>query len=145
MKTRPARRGPPKLSRASAAVFSALVRKTKYADPALAENWPAIAGAAIAARCRPGRVTGGRAGRTLEVFVPSGAAAAELQMRADDLLARVNRYLGPGAVARIAIRQVASAKQKPPAQGETSSDLGRALASFRAAVSNRDDEPGGAS
>lgn len=145
-RTRPARLAPPKLGRAGAQVFAGLVRKTKFADPALAENWPTIAGPEIAALCRPGRITGAGAGRTLEVIAPSGAAAAQMQMLADDLKMRVNRYLGPNAVARLAIRQRAGTphRERPAASGtqpeaEDASPLGRALSSFRAAVKRRND------
>ena len=57
-------------------------------------------------------------------------------MRLDDLLARVNRYLGPGAVSRISIIQRAARAPDKPADDDPS-PLGRALASFRAAVEKR--------
>lgn len=137
LRTKPARRAPPRIARASAEVFAALTRKTKYAEPSLAENWPSIAGAEIAALCRPGRITGGRTARTLEVRAPSSAAATTLAMRLDDLQTRVNRFLGPGAIARITIQQ--SATQSPVTQpaDDDPSPLGQALASFRAAVSSK--------
>ncbi|MBL4619059.1 MAG: DUF721 domain-containing protein, partial [Marinicaulis sp.] len=99
-------------------VFSALARKTKYADPMLAENWPTIAGAKIGALCRPGRILGTKGkspgyGRSLEVYPPSGAAAAELQMHLDDLIVRVNRFLGPGAISRITLIQAAGSGVLP--------------------------------
>jgi len=137
--TRPVIRAAPKAARAGAAVFAALARKTKYAEPSLAENWPSIAGAEIAALCRPGRITGARTGRTLEVRAPSGAAAAALTMRLDDLQTRVNRFLGPGAIARISILQTAGAPAPAASSGDEASPLGQALASFRAAVSRKND------
>lgn len=142
-RTKSARRAPPKIARAGASVFAKLVRKTKYAEPSLAENWPSIAGAEIAELCRPGRITGPRTGRTLEVSAPSGAAATALAMRLDDLLARVNRYLGPNAISRISIIQRATRAPEKPAGSQSADDdpspLGRALASFRAAVEKRKD------
>ena len=147
IRTRPARRAAPKLSRAGAAVFSALAGKTRFADPQLAAHWPSIAGAEIASLCRPGRIVGARAGRTLEIVVQSGAAAAEAQMRADNIIARVNGYLGPNSVTRIAVRQIAGAHSAPApltqprgAQEEDGSPLGQALSSFRAAVKRRNGE-----
>ncbi len=136
--TRPVRAAPPKAARAAAEVFSRLARTTRFADPGLAENWPSIAGGEIAALARPGRLLGDRTGRTLELVVRDGAAAAEMQMRADDLIRAVNRYLGPGVVARIALRQ----KAGPPTRRETAapadnSPLSAALSSFRAAVQAR--------
>ncbi len=134
-RTKPARRGPPKIARASASIFATLAKKTKFVDPALADHWPTIAGAEIASLCRPGRITGMRAARTLEVVTPSGAAAAQLQMLADELKSRVNRYLGPNAIAKIAIRQA----NRGPAETEIadSAPLAQALASFRNAVNRR--------
>jgi len=149
LKTRPVRRAAPNIGRATAAVFSALAQKTKYADPALADNWPDIAGPDIAALCRPGRLTGRPPGRTLEVHAPSGAAAAQLQMQTDAIKARINRYLGPGAVARITIVQSAQSQPAPAAgaakslkgnEGPDNTPLGAALSSFRAAINRRNGE-----
>jgi hypothetical protein len=142
--TRPVRRAAPKIGRASASVFSRLLKKTSYAEPGLCDHWPDIAGPDIAALCRPGRLTGRGPGRTLEIHAPSGAAAAQLQMQTEALLARVNRYLGPGAVARIAIvqsagaalRQTEQSQPAPPLSGDDTS-LGTALSSFRAAISRK--------
>lgn len=141
-KTRAARRAAPSAARAGANVFAELARKTKYVDPNLADHWPTIAGKEIATIARPGRLTGHAAGgKTLEVYVRSGAAASQMQMASDELLARANRYFGPGTVARIAIRQ-----RTAPARGDQSergspgdSALGSALSSFRAAVKRRND------
>lgn len=144
--TRPARRAAPPIARASAAVFASLAKKTKFVEPALAENWPALAGEKLAGLCRPGRLTGRAPGKTLELRVPSGAAAAAVQMEADGLIARLNAYLGPGAVGRVAIVQSGPAGRpktgvKPAADGPDDSPpdspLGAALASFRAAVRQR--------
>ena len=145
-KTRPARRAAPSIARASAKVFSTLAQQTKYADPALADNWPDIAGPDIARLCRPGKLTGRGPGRTLEVRVPSGAAAAQIQMMTDPLLTRLNAYLGPGGVARITITQ-ASRAHEPANPGANESDsnpddaekspLGAALSSFRQAINRR--------
>ena len=78
------------------------------------------------------------------MIAPSGAAAAQMQMLADDLKMRVNRYLGPNAVARLAIRQRAGAPARSrapagpaPLEAEDASPLGRALSSFRSAVKRR--------
>lgn len=135
---------PPSIARATAAIFRNLAKRTKYVDPALAERWPQIAGEKLDGLCRPGRLTG-RAGkqgggRTLELYVPNGAAAAVVDMERDGLLSRLNAYLGPGAVTRISVIQTGRAasasstgSEAPPADGE----LGSALASFRAAVRSR--------
>jgi len=141
-RSKPVRRAPPRAARAGAAVFAGLVRKTKFAEPSLAENWPSIAGAEIAALCRPGRITGRGAGRTLELRAPSGAAATALAMHLDDLQTRVNRFLGTGTIARISILQTPGIAKTQPKSGDDASPLGQALASFRAAVSQKN-EPSG--
>lgn len=146
--TKPARSAPPPLARVSAAVFAMLARKTKFMDPSLAESWPQLAGDRLAGLCRPGRITGSRnGGKTLELHVASGAAAAEVQMEADGLMKRVNAYLGPGAIARIAVLQSGgraggraprpATHQSPDAAPPDDSGLGSALASFRAAIRRR--------
>lgn len=148
--TRPARRAAPPIARAGAAVFAGLAKKTKFVEPALAENWPALAGEKLAGLCRPGRLTGRAPGKTLELRVPSGAAAAAVQMEADGLIARLNAYLGPGAVGRLAIVQSGPAGKplrvggqsvaEAPEDGPPDSPLGAALASFKAAVRRRNGE-----
>lgn len=68
-------------------------------------------------------------------------------MRADELLVKINRYLGPNAVTRITILQRNSGVEKPqnrppktaPA-ADTASPLGKALSSFRTAVARRNNE-----
>lgn len=125
-------------------MFSRLAKSTHYADPGLTENWPSIAGAEIAALGRPGKLHGNGPGRTLEVIVRDGGAAAEMQMRADELIVAVNRFLGPDAVNRIAVRQRPGAKyagtkgeenRGEPAKPASDGPLGAALSSFRAAIS----------
>lgn len=129
------------MARASAGVFAALARKTRFVDPALAEKWPILAGDEIAALSRPGRIVGQGKGRTLEVHVHDGAAAAEVQMFSDELIKRLNSYLGPGAIARLSVRQSGGRPGPKPAPSGASPDddspLGAALASFRAAVKRR--------
>lgn len=139
IKSKPARPSPPPIARAGAEIVAALAKKTKYVDPALAEHWPTIAGVQIAALCRPGRLLGHGKGRTLEAYAPSAAAAVQLEMLANALLERVNRYLGPGAVTKINIRQGGpfQAHDHGPGGGDP---LDRALSSFRAAVNRRTQE-----
>jgi len=139
-KTRPARKAPPTAGRAGASVFTDLAKKTRFMDPSIAENWTAIAGERLAALARPGRLTGrpSGGGRTLELIVENGAAAAEIQMLTGGLIARLNSFLGPNAVARITVSQgAARPKPSPAPAGEEESPLGSALASFRAAVNRR--------
>ncbi|MFZ5616058.1 MAG: DciA family protein [Pseudomonadota bacterium] len=114
--TRAARSAAPALSRFSAQVLADLARKTRFVDPDLAANWPVLAGPEIARLCRPGRLTGGREGRTLEVVVPHGAAAASVEFASETLRRRLNDYFGPNAIARIAVIQ-GPAPPKAPGGG----------------------------
>ncbi len=113
-------------------------------DPALAERWPALAGEKVAALCRPGRMTGRAPGKTLELYVANGAAAAAVQMEIDGLIARLNAYLGPGALSRVTVIQTGRDPAPAPRQAalpsaEPETPFGAALASFRAAISRRKD------
>lgn len=147
-RTRPRRAAAPKLSRFSAEVLAGLAKKTRYVDPALAEQWPKLAGETLAGLSRPGKLIGHGRGRTLEIHVPNGAAAAAAQMEIDGLLTRLGGHFGPGVVSRIAVLQsggdVACAPArvvKTPGAGPDRADdgpLGAALASFRSAVRRRD-------
>ena len=78
-----------------------------FAEGAIFRQWRDIVGADLAADCLPDKLafTGGqRSDGTLHILAASGAAL-ELQHRTDQIVARVNAYLGYGAVARVRIRQ----------------------------------------
>ncbi|MEZ5893059.1 MAG: DciA family protein [Parvularculaceae bacterium] len=135
-RTKPPRSAAPPVSRAASGVFAELARQTKFIDPALAEQWPSLAGERAAALCRPGKITGRPPGRTLEVHAASSAAAAEIALLADGLIARLNGYFGPGFITRLSVRQSAP----PPAPAGAGDGLGAALSSFRAAVRRRTPE-----
>lgn len=107
--TRPARASAPGFARFSSELLEALARKTRYVDPDLVGRWTELAGPELSRLCRPGRLTGGREGRTLEVVVPHGAAAASVEFAAETLKRRLNGYFGPNAIARIAVIQAAPA------------------------------------
>ena len=131
--TRPARPAPPGVGRAAARVFSDLARATRYVDPALADNWPTLVGRELADLCMPGRLSGGRLARTLEIWCSSGAAAARIQFEAETIRRKLNEFMGPGAVGRILVRQRASAAKADP-----DDRLGAALGRFRSSVSDED-------
>lgn len=105
----PATRGPrpaaPPLARAAAALVADLARKTRYVDPDLAARWTEFAGPEISRLCRPGRLSGGTHGRTLNVIVPHGAAAASVEFAAETLRRRLNGFFGPNAIDRIVVVQ----------------------------------------
>lgn len=130
IRTRPARRAAPPVGRYTAAIFADLAEKTRFADPQLAARWGAIVGPEIAALCRPGRLTGAGAGRTLELVVRDGAAAARVEFEAEAIRRRLNDALGPGMIGRLSVRQKAGAAPSDPR-------LAAALSRFRAGVKKK--------
>lgn len=138
IQTRPARKAAPALARYSKDVFIGLAQRTRFVDPMLARAWAEIAGPELAALCRPGRMSGGARGRTLEIVVPNGAAAARVELEACDLCEKLNAFMGPGVVARISIRQAGGKKTADsPRRGESDGGLDSALGRFRALLSAR--------
>lgn len=121
--TRAARPPAPPVSRFSTGVVEGLARKTRFVDPDLVARWTALAGPELSRLCRPGRLTGGREGRTLEVIVPHGAAAASVEFASETLKRRLNDYFGPGAIARIAV--VRGPGPKPDGQSGPGGGLSR--------------------
>ncbi len=103
--TRGQRPSAPALGRFSTGVLEGLAQKTRFVDPELIARWTALAGPELSKICRPGRLTGSREGRTLEVIVPHGAAAASVEFAAETLKRRLNDYFGPNAVLRILVIQ----------------------------------------
>lgn len=87
-------------------------RRRSPATAGLAEAWPRIAGLDLAAASAPQRCTGG----TLSVAC-TGPAAMELQHRAEQLIERANRILGPGTVQRLRIVQKPVETGMPPMAG----------------------------
>lgn len=73
---------------------------------ALQARWREIVGEQIARRTEPVKLVKGRngAGAALEIRV-AGPSAALIQHQAPDILARVNLFLGSGAVERLRIVQ----------------------------------------
>lgn len=108
--TRAARAPAPGLGRFTGEVIEGLARQTRFVDPELIARWPVLAGPELSKLCRPGRLTGGREGRTLEVVVPHGAAAASVEFASETLKRRLNDYFGPNAIVRIAVVQGAAPK-----------------------------------
>jgi hypothetical protein len=132
VETRVARRAPPPVRRFTSEVFAGLARQTRFTDPTLVAQWSNLVGPSIAALCRPGTLSGGRFGRTLELVAPDGAAAARVAFEAEAIRRKVNEVLGPGVVSRIAVRQ--AGRIEPDAR------LSSALARFRQSVGR---SPGG--
>lgn len=105
----PQSRGPraaaPPLARFASTLIADLARQTRFVDPEIAARWTELAGPELSKLCRPGRLTGGPAGRTLEVIVPHGAAAAAVEFAAETLKRRLNSYFGPNAIERVTVLQ----------------------------------------
>jgi len=139
IKTRPPIPAAPTVGRFSANVFAGLAKSTKYVDPKLATNWAKIIGEESADLCRPGRLTGGRTGRTLEIFARNATAAAKIHFEAEAIRRKVNDFLGPDAVGRLTIIHKEEPNRSTPAE-DTATPLGSALSRFRASVSAKADK-----
>jgi hypothetical protein len=105
VKTRPARRGPPKLAKSLGPHLARLAKASGAMDPRLAEEWAGIVGPELAPHCRPSRIIDRGRSQALEVAVRSGAAAMRLEYQQDALLARIRQKLGLPRLSRIVIRQ----------------------------------------
>ena len=105
-RSRPGPRPPPTAARALAKTIKALDARFGQGTAGLQARWTEIVGAAIARRTEPARLSAPRAGAgaNLEIRV-EGPSAAIVQHQAPDILARVNLFLGAGAVARLRIVQ----------------------------------------
>ncbi len=98
-------------------VLRSVGAKRGFAELRLVTEWEAVAGARLAALCRPVKVSyrgGAGLGATLVLAAP-GARAPEVEMLAPALIERVNAFYGYRAVARIRIDQsAAAAKEAAP-------------------------------
>jgi hypothetical protein len=92
------------LPKAAGAAFD----KRGFAGAQVIARWPAIVGEELAALAVPLEVKfprGRNAQATLVLQVASGAAATVLQLKAPQVIARVNGFLGQAAVVRIQAQQ----------------------------------------
>lgn len=109
--TRPARPAPPPVGRFASSLVADLARRTRFVDPVVVERWSEIAGPELSRLARPGRLTGGVGGRTLELVVADGAAAARVEFEREALIGRLARYFGEGSISRIAV--IVAGRQRP--------------------------------
>lgn len=95
-----------------------------FASADIIAAWPEIAGARLAAACRPVRIEWGRRGLrdrderpqpAVLVVRVEGAFALELQHVAPLLIERVNAYYGWRCVGRLVLRQGPVRRAEPPA------------------------------
>ncbi len=105
-RTRPPGRPPATAGGALNKTIKALDARFGQGASALQARWTEIVGGAMARRTEPTKLTQPRAGggASLELRV-EGASATIVQHQAPDILARVNLFLGAGAVARLRIVQ----------------------------------------
>ena len=105
-RTRPQRRPPPPAGRALNRYVKTLDGKFGQGAGALSARWREIVGPEIARRTEPVKLVKGRSGgpSSLEIRV-AGPAAAIIQHQAHEVLARVNVFLGEGAVQKLRIVQ----------------------------------------
>lgn len=105
-RTRPMPRPAPSAGRALAPLIKELDQKFGRGASALEPRWREIVGDRLAQVTRPQKLTKGRAGSggTLELRV-AGPAALLVQHQSADILARVNLFLGAGAVDKLRIAQ----------------------------------------
>jgi hypothetical protein len=105
-RTRPVPRPPPAAGRAIAPAIKALDARFGQGADGLKARWREIVGEALARRTEPVKLVKprGGGGASLEIRV-EGPAAALIQHQAQDILARVNLFLGEGAAAKLRIIQ----------------------------------------
>ncbi len=105
-RTRPAPRPAPKAGRALQGLIKDLDQKFGRGAGALEPRWREIVGDRLARVTRPQKLTRGRdgAGGTLELRV-AGPAALLVQHQSEDILQRVNLFLGAGSVDKLRIAQ----------------------------------------
>jgi hypothetical protein len=105
-RTRPAPRPAPKAGRALQGLIKELDGKFGRGAGALEARWREIVGDRLARVTRPQKLSKGRggAGGVLELRV-AGPAALLVQHQSEDILQRVNLFLGAGAVDKLRIAQ----------------------------------------
>lgn len=118
-RSRPMPRPAPRAGRALQGLIKELDAKFGRGAGALEPRWREIVGDRLARVTRPQKLTKGRggAGGVLELRV-AGAAALLVQHQSEDILQRVNLFLGAGSVDRLRIAQgpikpLADAPKKP--------------------------------
>ena len=114
-RTRPAPRPAPPAARSLVPFIKELDERFGRGASALEPRWREIVGDRLARVTRPQKLTKGRngAGGVLELRV-AGPAALLVQHQSADILARVNLFLGAGAVEKL---RIAQGPVKPPAEG----------------------------
>jgi hypothetical protein len=105
-RSRPVGRPPPAAGRSLAPLIRSLDQKFGQGADGLKARWTEIVGEALSRRTEPSKLVKPRTGgpASLEVRV-EGPSAALVQHQAQDIMARVNLFLGAGAVGKLRIVQ----------------------------------------
>ncbi|WP_292073054.1 DUF721 domain-containing protein [Brevundimonas sp. UBA7534] len=121
-RTRPAPRPAPRAGKALTPLIKKLDAQFGRGAGALEPRWREIVGDRLARVTRPQKLTKGRGGQpgVLELRV-AGAAALLVQHQSEEILARVNLFLGDGAVGKLRIAQGPVKPLAEPAQRPKSS------------------------
>ena len=116
-RTRPAPRPAPRAGKALTPLIKKLDAQFGRGAGALEPRWREIVGDRLARVTRPQKLTKGRGGQpgVLELRV-AGAAALLVQHQSEEILARVNLFLGDGAVGKLRIAQGPVKPLAQPAQ-----------------------------
>ena len=116
-RTRPAPRPAPRAGRALQGLIKELDARFGRGASALEPRWTEIVGERLARVTRPQKLNKGRGGSggTLELRV-AGPAALLVQHQSEEILSRVNLFLGQGAVGKLRIAQGPIKPLAEPAQ-----------------------------
>ena len=127
-RSRPVPRPPPPAGRSLAPLIRKLDQKFGQGSDGLKARWTEIVGEALSRRTEPSKLVKPRAGgpATLEVRV-EGPSAALIQHQAQDIMVRVNLFLGAGSVGKLRIVQ-------GPLQGHAGREAPNASAQRRRAA-----------
>ncbi|MGE3474479.1 MAG: DUF721 domain-containing protein [Rhodospirillaceae bacterium] len=142
---------PPRIARGFINIASLSARAAKpalgkrgFAAAEILTHWPTIVGPELAAFACPIEIKfprGKNAGAVLHLRIANGAAATLLHLKTPTILARVNGFMGYGAVAALQVAQGPLPKRRPEPPAvvprETPTTLDDALAKLRAAVELR--------
>lgn len=137
-------KGPITLANLAARAARPALGKRGFAAAEILTHWESVVGPELAAFACPLEIKfprGKNLGATLHLRIASGAAATLLHMKTPTILARVNRFLGYGAVTAVQVAQGPLPRRRiapaPVAIEEAPASLGDALEKLRAAVEQR--------
>lgn len=120
--TSPRYGGPVRLDRLARDCLGKVVTRQGFGSAEILTAWADIVGPEVAARSRPERIRWPRrrkdqeAGAATLVVRAEGGDALEIQHMKDDILARLNAFLGWAAVGKLVVRQAPMPEADGPAQ-----------------------------